>query len=72
MYENVKRALDNFEGNLTLKDDYSEEFEYLDGCENDAKVLRRLGLSCRHIACSMINKCDMIVSWNFKHSFAMS
>ena len=22
---------------------------------------------CRHIACSMIQECDVIVSWNFKH-----
>jgi predicted nucleic acid-binding protein len=22
---------------------------------------------CRHIACSIVHNCDMIVSWNFKH-----
>jgi hypothetical protein len=22
---------------------------------------------CRHIACSIVTQCDIIVSWNFKH-----
>lgn len=22
---------------------------------------------CRHIACALVNECDIIISWNFKH-----
>jgi hypothetical protein len=43
MFENVKSAIAEFESDITLKSDYTEELEILDGFKNDLAVLRTLG-----------------------------
>ena len=45
-----------------------KEVKELAGKFIDNNILTNKSIDdCRHIACAMINECDMIVSWNFKH-----
>jgi predicted nucleic acid-binding protein len=45
-----------------------EEIEELANRFVDNKILSANSIDdCRHIACSIVSGCDVIVSWNFKH-----
>jgi len=46
----------------------NEEIKNLENSIINQKILTEKSRDdCTHIACAVVNECDMIVSWNFKH-----
>lgn len=62
LIDNLSESVNTFESSITLKSDYSDELEKLDGFESDAKVLQHLNApvyKCRDI----INQVNRIRLW---------
>lgn len=62
-YENLERRIQYIDDNLTLKDNYVEELEALDGIKSDISVGRYLNSFSPFQAAYLTKRANQIIKW---------
>ncbi len=63
LYENLRNRIQYIDDNITLKSDYSEELEALDGIKSDISVGRYLNAFSPQMADILLKRIEHIINW---------